>query len=370
MKALYVLKAFSAEARDEGRFRDATLKFARQHIRAAVNTELLVLVDLLVTPTIFCLVLYAGYAWFHLEVAVLFVYLFGLKRIAPSVSAINTRRNAVHSYMAGLRRVRDILEVPDPTPVASGPRPLTALPETITFEQVSYRYHQAAEPAVRELSLTLRRGERIALVGQSGGGKSTVLNLLLRLQDPTVGRVLADGVDVREYDLRDWHRLIGLVTQDAVLITDTVRENLCYGLERPVTQAELEEAARAAQAHEFILTLPQGYDTIIGEDAVGMSGGQRQRLGIARAFLRRPQLLILDEPTSALDPVTEKEVHAAMDQLASNRTVVTVTHRLATIRSVDRIYVIERGQLVAVGTHDELLASSPEYRLYYETQVS
>jgi subfamily B ATP-binding cassette protein MsbA len=223
------------------------------------------------------------------------------------------------------------------------------------------------EPVLRDIDVEVAPGEVVALVGSSGAGKSTLVDLIPRFYDPQEGRVLIDGQDVRSVSLTSLRRSLGIVTQEVILFNDTVRNNIAYGLS-DVPQERLEAAARAANAHDFIVRLPQGYDTVIGDRGTKLSGGQRQRLSIARAILKNPPVLILDEATSALDTESEQQVQEAIDRLVQDRTTIVIAHRLSTIRSADRIYALKEGRIVEVGSHDELLAAGGIYADLYNLQ--
>jgi subfamily B ATP-binding cassette protein MsbA len=268
---------------------------------------------------------------------------------------------AMQGAAAG-ERIFEILDAESPVP-DTGRDVLPPFREAIRYEGVSFAYGD--RPVLHDLSLEVRRGEVVALVGSSGGGKTTVANLLPRFWDPTAGRVAIDGKDVREVTLASLRAQLALVTQETVLFNDTVRANIAYG--RPdVPLAEVERAARLAQAHEFIQALPRGYDTPVGERGVLLSGGQRQRIAIARAFMKDAPILILDEATSALDAESEREVQKALDSLMAleggeRRTTLVIAHRLSTIRNADRIVVLSGGRVVETGRHDELVARGGEY---------
>ncbi len=279
----------------------------------------------------------------------------------PLMGVLNTGVQVTAS-LALFSRIFEYLDLPveiaDPaTPVRL---PDTRSPASLTFESVSFRYEGADDDAVTDLDLHVPAGTRLALVGESGAGKSTIAALVARLHDPTSGRVLLDGVDLRDLTLADLARQVGVVSQETYLLHTTVRENLRYA--RPdATDADIEAAARAAQVHELIESLPDGYETVVGARGHRFSGGEKQRLAIARTLLRDPRLLVLDEATSALDTRTEQAVQEALDVLSRGRTTVTIAHRLSTVRDADVIAVVDGGRVVEVGDHETLVARGGLY---------
>jgi subfamily B ATP-binding cassette protein MsbA len=237
----------------------------------------------------------------------------------------------------------------------------------IGFDHVGFAYDGQGHPTLTDVTLEARRGETVALVGPSGGGKSTILNLIPRFYDPTAGRVLIDGQDVRGVTLKSLRSQIALVTQEPFLFDDTIRANIAYA-HPDATTAQIEQAAREAAAHEFIETLPQGYDTSVGEAGARLSGGQRQRIAIARAFLKDAPILLLDEATSALDTESEAQVQAALKRLMAGRATILIAHRLSTVRGADRIYVIDKGRIVETGDHPGLIGKRGLYARLAKTQ--
>ena len=278
---------------------------------------------------------------------------------------LNPVWNIVNSFselqrsLAAMERVFEILGMPADKPDRPDARPAPARVDEIRFEQVEFEYREG-RPVVHDFSVTVPGGAVVALVGRSGAGKTTVTDLVARFHDPTRGRIVVNGTDIRDYRLSTYRDLLAIVQQSVFLFDGTVAENIAYG-RQDATQADVEDAARRANAHEFIGKLPEGYATIVGERGVKLSGGQQQRLAIARAILARPQILILDEATSNLDTESEQLIQASMATLLAGRTTFVIAHRLSTIRRADLILLMEDGRVTERGTHDELMAARGAY---------
>jgi subfamily B ATP-binding cassette protein MsbA len=292
--------------------------------------------------------------------AVMVTYLVLLNRLLPYISQINSGRNQLAQVSASVDIVHNLLRTDNKSFMQNGALRYHGLGESIEFKDVSFHYPGVPTPVLQGINLRLPRGTTLALVGSSGAGKSTLADLVPRFFDPTTGQILIDGQDLRSFDIAQIRKAMGIVGQETFLFNNTVRYNIAYGnLES--SDAEILDAAKRANAYDFIMNLPDGLDTMIGDRGVMLSGGQRQRLAIARALVQNPEILILDEATSALDTVSERLVQEAIDELSRDRTTLVIAHRLSTVRKADQIAVMQQGRVLELGTHEELLKQGGLY---------
>jgi subfamily B ATP-binding cassette protein MsbA len=291
-----------------------------------------------------------------------FLFIGSLVSMYSPVKSLVRLQSELQRTRAATARVFELLATENTLVDPPHPVPIKAAGGDVHFDHVSFAYD--SKPVLHDIQLRVQPGEKVALVGKSGSGKTTLANLLLRFYDPTSGAILIAGVDLRQAAVRDLRRQMAVVTQEVILFDDTIRHNIAFG--RPgATNAEIEDAARHAFAHEFIMEKPQGYDSIVGEKGTNLSVGQRQRLTIARALLRNAPILLLDEATSALDNESERTVQAALDELMKGRTTICIAHRISTIQKFDRIVVLDAGRIVETGAHTALLAQGGIYAKLY-----
>jgi len=370
ISGIRLVKASGTEAYEEGRFAEGSNKYARSSLKLTRLALLAPPVTEIIGTVIAVLILWIG-AWQVLRSgsmtgATLLAFLTLVLRLLQPLKQLSQMRTTAQSSLASAERLFEILDSPAEFQRDRGTRDMATFDRHLEFDSVSFSYGDA--PVLSSIDLSASKGEVVALVGPSGSGKSTLVDLIPRFYEPTSGRILLDGIDIRDIKLPVLRSLTGIVSQETVLFHDTVRSNIAYGATNRYTQDQIEAAAKAANAHSFIMELPRGYDTLLGERGTRLSGGQRQRLAIARALLTDPPILILDEATSALDTESERLVQEAVDRLLQGRTVFVIAHRLSTITHADQILVLERGEIVERGTHAELLARRGAYHRLYSLQ--
>jgi subfamily B ATP-binding cassette protein MsbA len=317
-------------------------------------------------------VFYVALTELNTTLAALVTFIFGTTRLVPVIARLGVLRGQIPSYMHGPNRVRAMMrEAGAHRTVTGGDAVFSEIGEGVRFEQVSFQYLEGTDrPALRKVSFSVLAGETVAIVGPSGAGKSTLLDLLCRFYEPSSGRILVNGRDIRSYNLDSYRTRISLVQQEPLMFDDTIRGNLNFGLPEPLSEEAIRDVLHRAHCLDFIDDLPNGVDTWIGERAVRLSGGQRQRLALARALANRPALLLLDEPTSALDSVSEQAIQQTLRELHGAVATVVVAHRLSTIIDADRILVLQDGRVMAEGTHEALMSEGGVYRDLFKAQVS
>jgi subfamily B ATP-binding cassette protein MsbA len=360
-----VIKSFAREKLMTGLFENATLRQFRNSLRVKKSTEITTPLVEIVAAVGVGLALFYVYAA-ELSAAKFLALMAGIFLLYEPVKALSRIHLQLQKCLAATTSIFELMRLPRTVTEAADAKPLPDCRGEIVLENIAFAYGPHA-PALRDVSLRVAPGQRVALVGSSGAGKSTVLSLILRFYDPQQGAVRLDGHDVRSLQIDSLRSHIGIVTQDTFLFHDTIFNNIRFG--RPdATREEVEEAARQAYAHDFILAQPQGYDSVVGDKGCLLSGGQQQRLAIARALLKNAPVLLLDEATSALDSESERMIQSALEKLVTGKTVVAIAHRLSTVLTADLIAVMSGGRVVATGTHAELLRSSDDYRSLYEMQ--
>jgi ATP-binding cassette, subfamily B, bacterial MsbA len=359
-----IVKIFGAQAYENERFSNVVDKNRQLELRSARIAGLNSLVVEILAALALTLVVY--YALGRFTVGEFAAFIGALLMLISPIKHISA---AAEDFQIGLAAAQSIFEAIDSdVELSDGDKTIARARGEIEFKNVSLRYENAKKPALNNLSFSIKPGEKVALVGRSGGGKTTLVNLLPRFYEIQQGLILLDGIDIRSLDLKNLRSHFSLVSQDIILFNDTVFNNIAYGVLRDASEAEVIEAAKAANAWEFIQQLPDGLKNEIGDRGVRLSGGQRQRIAIARAILKNAPILLLDEATSALDTESEQHVQSALDALMQNRTTIVIAHRLSTIENADRILVMDHGEIVESGSHQALFKKNGHYTKLYQKE--
>jgi ATP-binding cassette subfamily B protein len=371
LSGIATIKSYTAESHESERIRNESDRYRQSNRRAIrLSSAFVPLIRMAIMAGFIAIMLFGGYQALagNLNVGVYSLLVFMTQRLLWPLTRLGTTLDLYQRGMASTRRVLDLLDTEAEIVSGNTPLPRSAVHGEVAFENVTFCYRGDKRPVIRNLTLRVPAGQTAAIVGATGAGKSTVIKLLLRFYDVQEGRVCLDGHDLRTLKLNDLRHAIGLVSQDVFLFHGTVRENIAYG-KFGASMEEIVEAAKIAEAHEFIMALPQGYDTIVGERGQKLSGGQRQRISIARAVLSDPPVLILDEATSAVDNETEAAIQRSLARIVVNRTTLVIAHRLSTVRHADRIFVLHQGELAEAGRHEELIEQDGIYAMLWRVQT-
>jgi len=369
LSGITTIKSFTTEDYEISRLAKESQAYRFSNRKAIrLSAAFVPVIRMLILVGFTALLLFGGMAAVHgkISVGTYSVLVFLIQRLLWPLTRLGETFDQYQRAMASTNRVMDLLDTPIAIPTGNVSLPLDTVRGELEFKNITFAYKDRS-PVVKNLSLHIPAGKTIAIVGSTGSGKSTLVKLLLRLYEVSLGTITLDGIGIQTLNLRDLRRCIGLVSQDVFLFHGTVAENVAYG-SLDATEEEIIRAAKIAEAHEFIMRLPEGYETIVGERGQKLSGGQRQRIAIARAVLKNPPILILDEATSAVDNETEAAIQRSLERITVNRTTIAIAHRLSTIRNADRIYVMEHGKLVESGTHEALLEENGIYTSLWRVQ--
>jgi subfamily B ATP-binding cassette protein MsbA len=362
-----VVKSAATEKKEMVKLNEIASNIAAFNDRFALNAQKVVSIFEMIILSAVLFIFYYSVQVLKMPIATLAVFMLVVVRMVPLAMTVNNLRNEVALHLGSFENVNRIIrESEEHTTIKSGVIPFKGLTSGIEFENVSFAY-SPGNHVLNNVSISIKRGETVAIVGASGAGKSTLADLILRLHDATSGRIAIDGIDIKEYDVFNLRRGMGFVSQDVFLFNGSVSENIGYGCDG-AKQSDIMNAARIAHAYDFIERLPEGYDTLLGDRGVKLSGGQRQRLALARAILHSPSILILDEATSALDSESEQMIQESLDKIRDKHTIIAIAHRLSTIENADKIVVLEKGSVVEEGTHEDLIKKGQYYANYYNLQ--
>ena len=367
-----IVKAFGMEEYENKKFKVETFGFFKLMLKITRIKGMTSPLTEVLSVCVGAIIIYMGgrlvLVDHSLKASEFFGFLLAIFQLIPPIKELSTVNNRIQEAAAAGDRVFALVETPSNIVNKKTAVNIDEFKSDIVFQDISFQYEDADEPVLQNISFEIKKGDVIAFVGPSGGGKSTLVDLIPRFYDVTTGKIIIDGIDIRDFSIESLRSLLGIVTQETILFNESIQENIAYGSEN-YSFADIQKAAQMANAENFISELSDGYKTIIGERGAKLSGGQRQRISIARALLKNPQIMIFDEATSALDNESEQLVQEAMDRLMVNRTTFIIAHRLSTIRNASKIFVIEKGRIVQNGTHDELIkVETGLYKKLYDMQ--
>ncbi|MBK7267696.1 MAG: ABC transporter ATP-binding protein [Ignavibacteriales bacterium] len=367
-----IVKAFGTENYENNKFKKETGGYFRMVLKITRVRNLSSPITEILSVGVGVVIIYYGGTMVlnnnEIKASEFLGFLFAIFQLLPPIKELSGVNNRIQESSAAGDRIFEIIDTQPDIVNKENAIPVTEFKSEVVFEKVGFAYpDEPGEKVLENINFSVNKGEVVALVGPSGGGKSTLVDLLPRFYDVTSGAIKFDGTDIRDLKIEDLRKFIGIVTQETILFNDSIKNNICYGSTN-FSEEKIVEAAKIANAHNFIVEMPNGYDTEIGERGVKLSGGQRQRLAIARALLKNPEIMIFDEATSALDNESEKLVQEALDRLMKSRTVVVIAHRLSTIKNADKILVLQDGNIIQSGSHDSLLEQGGLYKKLYEMQ--
>jgi len=371
LSGIRLVRAFIREDYEKDRFRNTNSALMNAVIKASMLMIFAMPIFMLVTNFSILAVLWYGGLLAQageMQVGEIMAYINYMTQILFSLTTIGNILMFISRASASAERVNVVLE--EKIDIVNKEHASIEVIERgeVTFENVYFGYNENDEPVLKNINFSVNAGEVVGILGTTGSGKSTLVNLIPRLYDVTSGRILINGKDVRDMDLKVLRSIISMVPQDTILFSGTIRENICWGRE-DATEEEIIQACKIAQAHDFITKLPDGYETVIGQRGVNLSGGQKQRIAIARAIIRKPLILILDDATSAVDFVTEQKILKGLKEMMKNCTTFAIAQRVSTVMNADKIILLEKGEIVGLGTHKELLDSNPVYQEIYKSQI-
>jgi ATP-binding cassette, subfamily B, bacterial MsbA len=367
LNLLKLIKIFSTETQEVEKLKKITDEYTKNNTDFWMNgvkieTSFQIIIFILALT-----ILYISAIVLTLPIAMLLIFVFILIRLTDPLRQINAKRHDLGGQLASLEKIDETFrETLAHETITQGNLPFVTVNDQIELNHIKFSYTDST-PVIRDISFSIKKNEMVALVGASGGGKSTLVDLIIRLMEPTSGEISVDGIDIRKFDIREYHRKIGFVSQESYIFNDTILNNICYGAEN-ISMEKAIAAAVTANAHDFIMQLPDGYHTELGERGVKISGGQKQRISLARAIYKDPEILILDEATSALDSESEKVIQQSILSIKNKYTIIAIAHRLSTIENADKILVIESGQVTETGVHEKLIAANGTYAKYYNIQ--